>query len=251
MILNCPECGKKLRVRDELAGKRGKCPGCGELFVIPAPESHAEPSPIPAWRHEVPRTDQPAQAPPTRAKRRSAKWPLVAVGSGLVVVLLCVLAYLVVSAVNRAGTELSDKDLKALLSKGGDAWESLSARGDMPGGDVFWIWPAEDRVLTAPEEERWIKFRIHWRLRPGKTLPEDGLVFTCADMSRPGVLVIVPETLAPGANQGTLDCSFDRYQYGGEGVVAFYLHTKGLVEELASGFLPRSNVLLLAVKFSD
>ena len=32
---DCPQCGKKLRVRDELAGKKGKCPGCGNVVVVP------------------------------------------------------------------------------------------------------------------------------------------------------------------------------------------------------------------------
>lgn len=31
-------CGKKLQVKDELAGKRGKCPACGQVLNIPLPE---------------------------------------------------------------------------------------------------------------------------------------------------------------------------------------------------------------------
>jgi hypothetical protein len=33
----CPTCQKKLSVKDELAGKKGKCPGCGQTMAIPAP----------------------------------------------------------------------------------------------------------------------------------------------------------------------------------------------------------------------
>ncbi len=33
----CPGCGKRLKVKDEPAGKRGKCPGCGALLTIPEP----------------------------------------------------------------------------------------------------------------------------------------------------------------------------------------------------------------------
>jgi hypothetical protein len=33
--LTC-ECGKKLAVKDELAGKRVKCPGCGNLLTVPS-----------------------------------------------------------------------------------------------------------------------------------------------------------------------------------------------------------------------
>jgi DNA-directed RNA polymerase subunit RPC12/RpoP len=28
-------CGKKLRARDDLAGKKVKCPGCGRLLTVP------------------------------------------------------------------------------------------------------------------------------------------------------------------------------------------------------------------------
>ena len=38
---SCPHCNKALRVKDELAGKRGKCPGCGQAFAIPATSASA------------------------------------------------------------------------------------------------------------------------------------------------------------------------------------------------------------------
>jgi hypothetical protein len=31
----CPACNKQLKVTDEPAGKKGKCPGCGQPVVIP------------------------------------------------------------------------------------------------------------------------------------------------------------------------------------------------------------------------
>ncbi|HEV3262885.1 MAG TPA: serine/threonine-protein kinase, partial [Gemmataceae bacterium] len=31
----CPACNKQLKVKDELAGKKGKCPGCGKAVAIP------------------------------------------------------------------------------------------------------------------------------------------------------------------------------------------------------------------------
>lgn len=34
-------CGKKLQVKDELAGKRGKCPACGQAMTIPMPAAAA------------------------------------------------------------------------------------------------------------------------------------------------------------------------------------------------------------------
>ncbi len=31
----CPRCGKQARVKDEMAGKQGKCPGCGHAITVP------------------------------------------------------------------------------------------------------------------------------------------------------------------------------------------------------------------------
>ena len=33
----CQNCGKALKVKDEWRGKRAKCPGCGEMFVVGGP----------------------------------------------------------------------------------------------------------------------------------------------------------------------------------------------------------------------
>src|SRR5690348_6976094 len=35
-IVKC-SCGKQMRVKDELIGKRVKCPGCGKGVVVPGP----------------------------------------------------------------------------------------------------------------------------------------------------------------------------------------------------------------------
>ncbi len=32
----CAGCGKQVKVKDELAGKQGKCPGCGQAITVPA-----------------------------------------------------------------------------------------------------------------------------------------------------------------------------------------------------------------------
>src|SRR5690349_15534846 len=41
-ILVACKCGKKLRVKDELAGKRVKCPGCAQVVTVPAAEEPPE-----------------------------------------------------------------------------------------------------------------------------------------------------------------------------------------------------------------
>ncbi len=35
ILFNCPSCGVQLRVKEELAGRMGKCPGCGERVEAP------------------------------------------------------------------------------------------------------------------------------------------------------------------------------------------------------------------------
>lgn len=41
-ICGNPACGKRLRVKNDLAGKRVKCPGCGHSQAVPAPRAPAE-----------------------------------------------------------------------------------------------------------------------------------------------------------------------------------------------------------------
>src|SRR4051812_32991237 len=36
IAVECAHCGKQLKVKDELAGKKGKCPQCQKLIQIPA-----------------------------------------------------------------------------------------------------------------------------------------------------------------------------------------------------------------------
>jgi hypothetical protein len=37
------ECGKQLQVRDELAGKKARCPGCGTVLAVPSPREESPP----------------------------------------------------------------------------------------------------------------------------------------------------------------------------------------------------------------
>ncbi len=56
---DCPNCLRKLSVKDELAGKKGKCPGCQKNVLIPAATTQrtANPAATPA------RTPEPAEPP--------------------------------------------------------------------------------------------------------------------------------------------------------------------------------------------
>jgi len=37
--VQCPDCQKNLKLKDELAGKKIKCPGCGKLITVAAPDA--------------------------------------------------------------------------------------------------------------------------------------------------------------------------------------------------------------------
>lgn len=65
-------CGKKLSVKDELAGKRGKCPACGAMLSIPQPP---KPAAIPAEPEEwglAPLDDDPKPAKPATTSTKPA-----------------------------------------------------------------------------------------------------------------------------------------------------------------------------------
>lgn len=47
MRIKCPNCHKLLTVKDDLAGKKGKCPNCGTLVRIPAIPFELAPAPSP------------------------------------------------------------------------------------------------------------------------------------------------------------------------------------------------------------
>jgi hypothetical protein len=44
---NCPKCKKELSIKDEMAGKQGKCPGCQSMLKVPAPAAVPRPAPPP------------------------------------------------------------------------------------------------------------------------------------------------------------------------------------------------------------
>jgi RsiW-degrading membrane proteinase PrsW (M82 family) len=43
ILVTCNDCGRTLRARDEQAGKRCRCPGCGIILIVPVP---APPTPV-------------------------------------------------------------------------------------------------------------------------------------------------------------------------------------------------------------
>jgi DNA-directed RNA polymerase subunit RPC12/RpoP len=81
----CAKCGKRLMVKDESAGKRAKCPGCGEVMVVPgakaAPAAAAPRPSAAAPPKPVPRPAAPAQPPRPPAQAPKAA-PTVSLGTG-------------------------------------------------------------------------------------------------------------------------------------------------------------------------
>jgi hypothetical protein len=85
----CPHCGKEVSAGDEHAGKKGRCPGCRQLFLIPITRAAAAVKPAPSAERrtapdeekEAPRGNKPLtdlevveddeDAPPPRKRARS------------------------------------------------------------------------------------------------------------------------------------------------------------------------------------
>jgi hypothetical protein len=47
ITFNCPQCGQQLTVKDEFAGKQGKCPGCKGVLTVPSGSAPTATKPAP------------------------------------------------------------------------------------------------------------------------------------------------------------------------------------------------------------
>lgn len=90
--LTCSECGRNLRIGDDAAGKRGKCPECGATLLIPQPEvvilevADSNPTPPPPLLDEQSKdgtTPLPHPSEPERRKHR--RWLALLVVVALIV----------------------------------------------------------------------------------------------------------------------------------------------------------------------
>ena len=71
--LTCPGCGKRLRVPDSAAGKKGKCPACGMLVDIPLPLEEVSMEEKPAAKGRVRPRAPTARRSSAPTRRRSTK----------------------------------------------------------------------------------------------------------------------------------------------------------------------------------
>ncbi len=69
--LTCTACRKKLTVKETLAGKKIKCPGCGQIIAVAAPV--AAPTGGSEDRTVLPNPEPASQAPPAEAGRRQTQ----------------------------------------------------------------------------------------------------------------------------------------------------------------------------------
>jgi phage FluMu protein Com len=49
IIVKCSSCGKTMNVSDSMAGKKGKCPGCKAVIIVPGSDA-VEAAPAPPGR---------------------------------------------------------------------------------------------------------------------------------------------------------------------------------------------------------
>ncbi|MGH7201936.1 MAG: hypothetical protein ACREJB_15120, partial [Planctomycetaceae bacterium] len=64
IVVDCEQCGRRLRARDEFAGRRAECPSCGHVQRIPEPASaRRAPQPAVAQIAEQRRRAQHSEAP--------------------------------------------------------------------------------------------------------------------------------------------------------------------------------------------
>jgi DNA-directed RNA polymerase subunit RPC12/RpoP len=73
------ECGKKIRVKDDLAGKRIKCPGCGKSMLVPPEEQFEESENV----SEVPSEKAVAEEPKSKGKWNA--WVIALAGTVILV----------------------------------------------------------------------------------------------------------------------------------------------------------------------
>jgi len=72
IALSCSECDKQLRVKDELAGKKIKCPDCQAVLVVPDPRIRAAKTRA-AGREDEDENDEDASKPAIKGQKKGRK----------------------------------------------------------------------------------------------------------------------------------------------------------------------------------
>ena len=107
--ITCEHCDKTLRVRDELVGKRIKCPGCGGVISVSPPDEEPAPSKKPAVRKRVVEDEDDETLPDKKKGPPKPSSVLFLVGLGLALVGLILMALFIYFSV-MASREAGNKD---------------------------------------------------------------------------------------------------------------------------------------------
>ena len=90
---SCSQCGKQLKVQDEAAGKRGKCPQCGTALTVPEADfvtlqaaDQSAPPPPPSQTRANPQPGQAAGSRPPVAARKHRRWVIVLLVAALIAI---------------------------------------------------------------------------------------------------------------------------------------------------------------------
>jgi hypothetical protein len=65
----CP-CGRSLRAKDEAAGRKVRCPNCGNVLAVPQPSKDAEDEALDLLLADTPAEDRPRQREPADTAKR-------------------------------------------------------------------------------------------------------------------------------------------------------------------------------------
>ena len=163
----CPDCDKSLKVKDELAGKKIRCPACSSVIAIPKPASDddelvddwEEPAPAKRKRRAAedddfeddepvarsrPRTSKPVKKKGGRSKAKGPNVLLLVgvIGGGLMALL--VVGGVLLAAVNQA---------RIAASRAAENWTTFRhplgiAQVDMPGMPTFNAGQSQNGVQT-------------------------------------------------------------------------------------------------------
>ena len=138
-------CGRVVKARDEHAGMRVRCLGCGAGVLVPIPERSAEQEvavSLPVQIDATTRADDSATLPPEAGKRPLWKDPIVVIGSA-------VPALIVAAFLGYLWTEKSERDFRTKL-------EMDIAEADRldKNGQLFDAHQSFDRLLTLAQDRK-------------------------------------------------------------------------------------------------
>jgi hypothetical protein len=156
IAVSCDECGRRFRVRDELAGRRARCPECGEPVAVPdefaaagAPRHRADEEGDQSRRRRGPDDDE------DRPRRRKEKSSLglilgLSIGGGVLLIGAVVLIFILISG---SGSGVDNNDLK-LIGLAYHNYIDTFRKGPTRAEDLMPFMENDARILAALQEGR-------------------------------------------------------------------------------------------------